>query len=161
MDPVTLGAIAIGTAVAGASTSAVAAIQQNRAVKKTQEATRRANAVEQRQIRAQAEQVRRERERESARVRGLLRVRGAAAGTGDGSSFEDLILAEDTALTEDLFTIDQNLVNLLARSRSGLDVDLSELASRRRNAVLDSIGGGIQGGQAGLQIGMGIREIGR
>lgn len=155
----TLATIAIGTAVAGAATSAQAAIQQNRAQHRAGEAAKRAAEVQRRQVREQANQERRTREREADRVRALLRVRGAAAGTGAGSSFEDLILGETLDLTQDLATIDTNTRSLFDRISSGLSANLIDLASRRRSTVIDSFSGGIQGASTGLQIGQGIKAL--
>lgn len=152
-------AIGIGTAVAGAATSAAGAIAQNRAVKQGKAAAARAADTQRDQVRAQVQQAARERSREAARVRGLLRVRGAAAGVGPGSSFEDLIEGVDLGLEEDLETLRINEANMFNRINSGLGADLSELEFRRRNAVLDSLGGGISGAQSGLAIGHGIKNL--
>lgn len=145
-----MAAVVGGLAVASAVASAKQAQEQNRAVRRSQDAAQHAAAVQGHQLDQQAEIEGLKRKNESQMIRARLRVANAEAGTGDG--FESLYdqVGFDEALNNQI--LETNRVNEHRAIESGLQVNLASLASQGRNAILAAFQGGLQGAQTGLQI---------
>lgn len=150
-------AIPIALAVAGAAASAKQASDQNKAIKRSMQASRDAAAVQDGQIIDQGEVEAMKRRNEAAMIRARLRVAGAEAGTGDGGTSLMTQAAYDEALNQNL--IDRNVINERRRLSSGLQADLTALRGRAVNGILAAFQGGLQGASTGLQISSAVNSF--
>lgn len=151
MPPAALPIIAIAAAGAGAGLSFVQAQQQNRAIKKAEEATRRSADVQSRQTNDQASVERQKRLNENAQVKARLSLLAGETGLQTGD-YSGLFQQAGTDLTTNLDILNQNLRNQLDLISSGRDANLAELGARKQNAFLSTLSGGLSGLQTGLSI---------
>lgn len=141
-------------AIAGAAASYAQASSQNKAIRNTARLTQAAGAVQARQVSDAAAVESLKRANEAERIKGRLRVAAAAAGLGvEGGSYGDLIQQDnyDAALNQTI--LETNRRNEVARVQSGVAANLAGLQSHIQNLILSSVGGGVQGAQAGIAIG--------
>jgi hypothetical protein len=151
--------IPIALAVAGGAASAVSAVQQNRAVKKSMRVAEKNAKITRQQLGDAAELERRKSLQEAGRIRGRLRTSAAESGldfTGAYTALERQA-AIDEATNRAI--IDQNEYNQGLRIASGLEADLASLASRGQNTILSFVQGGISGASTGLAIQSGIKGL--
>lgn len=148
--PIAGAALAIG----GGALSYGQAQEQNRAARRSSSSARRAAGVSEQQVNEAAELEKLKRRRDAERIAGRIRVAAAASGFDTGSG--DFITAADQNeldLITDQSIIERNASNQIARIRSGLDADLTQIRSRMVDPLVAAFGGGLQGGMTGLQIG--------
>jgi len=154
-------AISAATTAAGAGVAYSSAQDQNRSLKKTAEANKRAQESEAKQLAIKASDEQRRSVKKAQQIAGRLRVAAGEAGVaGDVGSFALL----DNQLGSEANTNINNtrLSNAFAMSRSAqqLDVALSELAGRRRSVAMDVFNGALGGlstgvGMTGSLVGLG------
>lgn len=156
-------ALAIGTALAStaatAGASAYQASQQNKALRRSEESTRRATEVQNRQLAAAAGQELEVRRREADQTRGRIRVSAGEAGIGLGGSYAAMMRQADFDLAMNQQIIRQNFMNNVNATNSGYMASMAQLSAQRRNPLLDAFTGGLQGMSTGLSIGSSLPTI--
>jgi hypothetical protein len=145
-------AIPAALAVVGAAESVSAASAQNRAAHRSAVTANAAAVAKTQQIEDAAALERTKTQNQFEQIRGRLRVAGAAAGVGLGGSFD--ALDEQAAVDENLNkqVINTNTTNQVASVRSGLDADLTSLASHTMSTILAGFTGGVTGAETGLRV---------
>lgn len=153
-------AIPIALAVVSAATSAVGAIQQNNAIKKSIASAKKAQQVQQRQIEDQASIETTKARNQTEQVLGRLRISSAEAGVGFSGSYDALQRQSfyDSAINQNI--IDRNAYNSTLRSQSEFQATATRLASSYQNIFLSTINGAISGAKTGLSISNGIGNLG-
>lgn len=149
-DPAT--ALVIGSTVFSGITSASAARQQNRAIRRSQESAARAAQVQTRQVTQQNEVERLRRLRESAQLRGRLRVAAGGSGFTTSGSFARIEQQIDTDLNLNLGILENNLSNNINAIESGLEVQTSNLQAGVQNPLVSAFTGLLGGASTGLSI---------
>ena len=144
--------IPIALAIAGGATSAVGAAQQNRAVKRSQDAARKNAEITRKQLGDAADLEVRKNQQESGRVRGRLRTAAAESGLEFTGSYDTLERQAAIDEATNLAIINQNEYNQTMRIYSGLESELASLQSRSQNVLLSSVSGAISGASTGLSI---------
>lgn len=155
-----LPAIAVGTGVLGAVSSAQQARSQNRAARRAEDSARAAASATQRQIAIRTAAQRAAREQEARRVRGAILA--AAGETGFDASSGDVVAAISGGAelaNEDLATILLNARAEMDRADSELQANLASIDARRVSTPMQALTGGLSGFSSGLQIGQGLDAI--
>ena len=142
----------IGLAIAGAGISAKQAQEQNKAISRSAGSAERGQRIQSEQIRKAAVLERRKIESQAARVRGLIRVSGAARGVGIAGSVESQLLQADFDERLGIDAINANQAAGLELARSRLEAIGISLSGREMNSILAGFSGGLQGLQTGLSI---------
>ena len=158
----TVGTAAIiGLTIAGAAVSAKQAQEQNKAISRSATSAERGQRIQNEQIRKAAVLERRKIESQATRVRGLIRISGAARGVGITGSIESQLLQADLAEQLGFDAIHTNQASALESARSRLEAIAGDLGSRELNPILSAFSGGIQGLQTGLAIVSVAQQIGQ
>lgn len=144
--------VALALTAAGAAVSAKQAQEQNKAISRSAGSAERGQRIQSEQIRKSAVLERRKIESQAARVRGLIRVSGAARGVGISGSVESQLLQADLAERLGIDAINANRASALELARSRLEAIRIDLSGREMNSVLAGFTGGLQGLQTGLSI---------
>ena len=142
----------IGLTLASAAVSAKQAQEQNKAISRSAGSAERGQRIQSEQIRKAAVLERRKIESQAARVRGLIRVSGAARGTGIAGSLESQLLQADFDEQLSIDAINANQASGLEFARSRLEAIGISLSGREMNSILAGFSGGLQGLQTGLSI---------
>ena len=154
--------LAAAGAIIGAAASIEGVRQQNDSIRSQNKAAGRAGQIQSDQL-SNAEALEREKiNRQQRQIVGALRVASAESGVSlPGSSFEALQAqaAGDARLNAAI--VGENVRNQRELIRTGVQANAAELESRTQNQLLRGLLGGIQGGQAGLQIAGGFSELQR
>lgn len=147
--------IALAAAAATTATTAYSANEQNKSIKRSEKESKRAAAIQTRQLGDQARIETMKRERQSQTVKAAIRAAAAGAGSEfDGSSFAALSQqAEFDRFTNEKIA-DLSLTNNINRVASGLSANLSDLSGRKQNLLVS----GLQGAAQGAQVGMGFYD---
>lgn len=147
-------AIAAASTAVGTGASILGAQQQNRAVRRSIESTRRAGQIQEQQTSKQASQELERIRRERDQIVGRLRVAAGQAGTvTSATSFGDLTMQTGTDASINSQIVMENFQSQIDAIRTGTQANVDSAASRYRNPLLDTISGGFQGLSTGLQIG--------
>ncbi len=157
IEPLVL-ALTLGSAVVGGATSLMQASAQNRAIEDQRRLANRNSQVQRRQANQDASLKRIQETRRAAQIRGALRVKAGATGTGVGGSFTRLLYAADSDQALNLQIIEENRVNQIYAINSGLAGTEIGLNSRVENPLLAGLVGGLQLGAQGLSAGQGLSD---
>lgn len=141
-----------GLTIAGAAVSAKQAQDQNRALSRSAGSAERGQRIQSKQIREAAVLEQRKIESQAARVRGLIRVSGAARGVGISGSVESQLLQADFDERLGIDAINANQASALEFARSRLEAIGIDLSGREMNSILAGFSGGLQGLSTGLSI---------
>lgn len=141
--------IAIAVTAVSAGLAVVQAQQQNKAVKRSIQSQRQAATVQSHQVQEQARVRAQQRLADLHRTQGALRVSGAAAGVGTGSSYAQLEDAAALGAALDTNIIGRNATNNLTAIASDASARIAQLNASRVNPLLAGLAGGMKGYAAG------------
>lgn len=144
--------LVIGSTIFSGLTSASAARQQNRAIRRSQESAARAARVQTTQVTQQNEVERLRRLREAAQLRGRLRVAAGGSGFTTSGSFARIEQQIDTDLNLNLGILENNLSNDVNAIESGLAVQTATLQAGVQNSLVSAFTGLLGGAATGLSI---------
>lgn len=159
MDPISLTALAIGSAALGATTSAMGAASQNKAIKKSMESQTQAAKIQQQQVADQAAIEREKNFRAMQQIQGRIRVSAGEAGATTGGSFNALSQQafNDQSLNNAILM--RNMTNQQAAIAAGLQANLASLSSQHQSPILSGLTGGLSGFSTGLSIGNAANKV--
>ncbi len=144
--------LVIGSTIFSGVQSASAARQQNRAIRRSQESAREAAEVQVTQVTEQNAVERLRRLRESAQLRGRLRVAAGGSGFTTSGSFARVEQQIDTDLNLNLGILENNLSNDINAIQSGLNVQTATLQGGVSNPLVSAFTGILGGASTGLSI---------
>lgn len=150
--------VAVALAIAGAAASASAAAQQNAATRRSASAANQQTADRVKQIQDAAATERLKEANNTAQIRGRVAVANAAAGLGTDGTAQDLDNQAGFDLSLNQQIINKNATAATTNASNDLNASLASLSEHIVNPVLAGFTGGLQGGEAGLQIGKAINE---
>lgn len=153
--------LVIGSTIFSGLTSASAARQQNRAIRRSQESAQRAASVQTRQVTQQNQVEKLRRLREAGQLRGRLRVAAGGSGFTTSGSFARIEQQIDTDLNLNLGILENNLSNNINAIQSGLDVQTAGLQSGVSNPLVSAFTGLLGGASTGLSIVSAGQQISR
>lgn len=156
--------VALGAAGAlfGGATSYIQTQESNRAARRARQSVREAAGIQTTQLTEQAALERQKRINEAARIKARIINSGAASGFDTTSGDITGLVGQNTADTDlNLSILERNLQLEKQRVQSGAQANLDALKARIQSSVLAGITGGLGGAAAGLQLGMGINEVGK
>jgi len=159
-------ALAVGLIVGGisaatmATTTAIQASQQNKAMRAAAESVNRAAVVQMRQIRSQ-EALEREKRKDVAHIlRQRLRVAAGETGIGYGGTFGALMQQVDIDEAMNLQILSRNALMQMQYARSGAEANLAQLESSIISPILSGVASGIAGFGQGMAIGSAVAGTG-
>lgn len=145
-------ALAIGSAVVGAASSAAQASSQNRQVRRAMQSEQRAAALQTAEAARQAEIDRQARIQEARKIQSLVQVSAAERGIGVGGSVRAIQQSNDYQAALNQYNADRALQYENERIIAGYQSNIQSIRARSTNGLLAMIAGGAQGFSTGLNI---------